>query len=531
MTEQTGDSMLFLIRERDRQWIKKGATLEQHVLDGYAERHERTAMDRRKLLELYDLLTAQPAPTAQPAAERAILVRIKGEPRGYDDSFYVTVKGEAAYDANETEYPVSDLEVISQPAAAEASGRELPKLPDGCRIKWWNLAGAQEMREEDAGCIELPSGLMIDVGCYASEMPRPFRIGVYGKEWDALVEIETFDANRVNLLAEEFAEKYCHWLPAEPAAAASGEAERLRATIAQAWSKLTGWDAARIANGSHVASADPAAALLEACQTIVRERDQLRTLGSKQREEIENLNCMADAVERLRDIGRATGCDHVDDPDGRLKLVNCVEEVIAKAESERDAAAARLAEVEADLASSKSDRDKQALELATKTAALRFAFAKVHEHAGNLQSPFAYLFQGDWDEFKRLAALPSPTSPSTSAARLAMPSSLPERIAAFQADLKRVDEQPYNEHARWGVLHEHSHMLPELCAACIAATKGRDLQERRADSAEKLLDALEAAYESVRPYPANYRPSAWEHVCDLTGELPLLLSATTTKGE
>lgn len=64
-----------------------------------------------------------------------------------------------------------------------------------------------------------------------------------------------------------------------------------------------------------------------------------------------------------------------------------------------------------------------------------------------------------------------------------------------------------------------------------AATKGRDLQKGRADSAGKLLDDLEAAYESARPYPANYRPCAWEHVCDLVGELPGLLSATKRADE
>jgi hypothetical protein len=151
----------------------------------------------------------------------------------------------------------------------------------------------------------------------------------------------------------------------------TAELTRLRGVIAQAWSKLTGWDAVRLKNGSHTASADPAAALLEACARVARditqeqanelqdilrtltasgtalvtsarelrdrwedatrERDQLRTLASQQRDEIERLNCLADAVECLRDIGKQTGCNHVDDPDGRRKLVNCVEEVIAKA--------------------------------------------------------------------------------------------------------------------------------------------------------------------------------------------------------
>lgn len=66
------------------------------------------------------------------------------------------------------------------------------------------------------------------------------------------------------------------------------------------------------------------------------ERDALLKLDRRRVEEIESLHDMADAVERLREIGRATGCDHVDDPDGRAQLVNCVEQVIAAAEQERD---------------------------------------------------------------------------------------------------------------------------------------------------------------------------------------------------
>lgn len=62
------------------------------------------------------------------------------------------------------------------------------------------------------------------------------------------------------------------------------------------------------------------------------ECNMLRGMCSRQREEIENLSGMADAVERLRDIGRATGCDHVDDPDGRRCLVNCVETTISELE-------------------------------------------------------------------------------------------------------------------------------------------------------------------------------------------------------
>lgn len=58
------------------------------------------------------------------------------------------------------------------------------------------------------------------------------------------------------------------------------------------------------------------------------ECSRLRSLASKQAEEIAGLSSVVDAVEILRDIGRITGCGHVDDPDGRRKLVNCVEQTI-----------------------------------------------------------------------------------------------------------------------------------------------------------------------------------------------------------
>jgi hypothetical protein len=60
------------------------------------------------------------------------------------------------------------------------------------------------------------------------------------------------------------------------------------------------------------------------------EIQRLRELSSKQQLAIEDLQDMSDAVERLRDIGRVIGCDHVDDPDGRLNLVRCVETTIAE---------------------------------------------------------------------------------------------------------------------------------------------------------------------------------------------------------
>lgn len=62
----------------------------------------------------------------------------------------------------------------------------------------------------------------------------------------------------------------------------------------------------------------------------------------RQRKVIIDLESYEDAVECLRDIGRQTGCDHVDDPDGRQQLVNCVEQVI-------DAASQRAAELRATL--------------------------------------------------------------------------------------------------------------------------------------------------------------------------------------
>lgn len=41
-----------------------------------------------------------------------------------------------------------------------------------------------------------------------------------------------------------------------------------------------------------------------------------------------------DAIERLAEIGRAIGCDHHGDPDGRSRLVSCVEETIANFEQQ-----------------------------------------------------------------------------------------------------------------------------------------------------------------------------------------------------
>lgn len=62
----------------------------------------------------------------------------------------------------------------------------------------------------------------------------------------------------------------------------------------------------------------------------------LRRLCQRQQDEIGELNGMADAVERLRDIGRVVGCDHVDDPDGRRQLVNCVDQEFARLQADLD---------------------------------------------------------------------------------------------------------------------------------------------------------------------------------------------------
>lgn len=74
---------------------------------------------------------------------------------------------------------------------------------------------------------------------------------------------------------------------------------------------------------------------------------RLRQLCSKQQSVIEDLNGMADAVEVLRDIGRVVGCGHVDGPDERSQLVNCVEQAFEKLQHELSECQAALACVEA----------------------------------------------------------------------------------------------------------------------------------------------------------------------------------------
>ena len=74
------------------------------------------------------------------------------------------------------------------------------------------------------------------------------------------------------------------------------------------------------------ADEDPHGECRHEIESLIGEIDQLRQFSRRQAEEIENLNGMADAVEVLRDIGKVFGCGHVDDPDGRRQLTNCIEQ-------------------------------------------------------------------------------------------------------------------------------------------------------------------------------------------------------------
>ncbi len=65
------------------------------------------------------------------------------------------------------------------------------------------------------------------------------------------------------------------------------------------------------------------------------ENTHLRRLCIRQRQEIDDLLCMADAVECLREIGRKIGCGHVYDSDGRRRLVSCVGDYIERLRGEK----------------------------------------------------------------------------------------------------------------------------------------------------------------------------------------------------
>lgn len=65
-------------------------------------------------------------------------------------------------------------------------------------------------------------------------------------------------------------------------------------------------------------------------ESLRSEIDRMRQFARRQAEEIESLNGMADAVEVLRDIGKVFGCGHVDGPDERRQLVNCIEQEFAR---------------------------------------------------------------------------------------------------------------------------------------------------------------------------------------------------------
>ena len=67
-------------------------------------------------------------------------------------------------------------------------------------------------------------------------------------------------------------------------------------------------------------------------------------------DELRKCEDLEDAKERLLDIGKVIGCEHVEDEGGRLRLVHCVEEVFSKIESERDAAHSIIADLRRQLA-------------------------------------------------------------------------------------------------------------------------------------------------------------------------------------
>jgi small-conductance mechanosensitive channel len=96
-------------------------------------------------------------------------------------------------------------------------------------------------------------------------------------------------------------------------------------------------------------------ALTQRAEQAERERDRLRELSQKQQGEIEDIGYMADAVERLREIANATGCDHVDDSDGRLRLVSCVEQVIWSAECKAETAEAEVKRLRDEITALKSE--------------------------------------------------------------------------------------------------------------------------------------------------------------------------------
>lgn len=64
-------------------------------------------------------------------------------------------------------------------------------------------------------------------------------------------------------------------------------------TIAEAWSKLTGWDAIRLKNGSHEASKDPNAALLSAVSHEIHRREVAEREHATDLVQIEHLKVLA----------------------------------------------------------------------------------------------------------------------------------------------------------------------------------------------------------------------------------------------
>lgn len=102
--------------------------------------------------------------------------------------------------------------------------------------------------------------------------------------------------------------------------------EREILPLLEDWRKGVELVYAAIGEGSPVGLSCPT--LAEKVLAVRSENERLLHLCNRQQYEIQSLTEMADAVDALRDIGRQTGCDHVDGPDGRRQLVNCVEQTI-----------------------------------------------------------------------------------------------------------------------------------------------------------------------------------------------------------
>lgn len=68
------------------------------------------------------------------------------------------------------------------------------------------------------------------------------------------------------------------------------------------------------------------------CRIVVEEAKQARSDRLKLEKAVDVTAERDEILVRLREIGRIVGCNHVDDADGRQKLVQCVRDSVAKSE-------------------------------------------------------------------------------------------------------------------------------------------------------------------------------------------------------